>query len=140
MVKPGGAVAILIWSSQMLLPGFPQLEAHLNATSAGIAPFTGDSRPETHFLRGLGWLRNAGLEELSARTFVGDAHAPLSGELRTALIELLQERWAGAESELTPEDRAEYQRLCLPESPDFILDLPDYYVFWTYSMFQGRVA
>ena len=140
VVKPGGAVAILTWSSQMLLPGFPRLEAHLEATSAGIAPFTGASRPETHSLRGLGWLRNAGLQELSAQTFVGDACAPLSGEQRAALTELLQERWAGVESELTSEERAEYRRLCLPESPDFILNLPDYYAFWTYSMFHGRVA
>nr|QNO48966.1 hypothetical protein OEPDFBKK_00042 [Methanosarcinales archaeon ANME-2c ERB4] len=33
-----------------------------------------------------------------------------------------------------------YQRLCLAESPEFILDLPDYYAFYTYSMFQGRVS
>jgi demethylmenaquinone methyltransferase/2-methoxy-6-polyprenyl-1,4-benzoquinol methylase len=37
-------------------------------------------------------------------------------------------------------DRAEYQRLCKPESPDFILNLADYYAFFTYSMFRGVVA
>jgi len=40
VVKPGGSVAILGWSSQQLLPGYPLLEARLNATSAGIAPFS----------------------------------------------------------------------------------------------------
>lgn len=80
VVKPGGSVAILAWSSEKLLPGYPLLEAHLGATSSGI------------------------------------------------------------ESELTQEDRAEYQRLCLPESPDFILNHPDYYAFFTYSMFHGRAA
>jgi demethylmenaquinone methyltransferase/2-methoxy-6-polyprenyl-1,4-benzoquinol methylase len=55
-------------------------------------------------------------------------------------------RWPGVESELRQEDAdskhpwAEYQRLCLPESPDFILDHPDYYAFFTYSMFHGKVA
>ncbi len=39
----------------------------------------------------------------------------------------------------TLEDQAEYQRLCLPESPDFILDHPDYYALFTYSMFHGKV-
>jgi len=39
VVKPGGSVIILAWSSQQLLPGYPVLEAHLNATSSGIAPF-----------------------------------------------------------------------------------------------------
>jgi ubiquinone/menaquinone biosynthesis C-methylase UbiE len=140
VVKPGGTVAILSWTSQMLLPGFPVLEARLNATSPGIAPFTAGSRPELHFPRALGWFRDAGLEELSVRTFVSDAHAPLSGELRSALLELFRERWPGAEQELTPEDRAEYRRICLPESPEFVLDHPDYYAFWTVSMFRGKVA
>jgi len=140
VVKPGGIVVVLSWTSQVLLPGFPLLEARLNATSPGIAPFTAGSRPELHFLRGLGWFRDAGLEEVSVQTLVADAHAPLSGELRSALAELLQERWSGAKPELRSEDWAEYQRLCLSESPDFIVNHPDYYAFWTYSMFRGRVA
>ncbi|GAG01114.1 unnamed protein product, partial [marine sediment metagenome] len=140
VVKPGGSVAILAWSSQQLLPGYPLLEARLNATSAGIAPFVKGKRPELHFLRALGWFREAGLEEPMAQTFVGDAHAPLSDDMRGALMALLEMRWPGVQSEVTPEDWAEYQRLCQPESPGFILDLPDYYAFFTYSMFRGKVA
>jgi ubiquinone/menaquinone biosynthesis C-methylase UbiE len=140
VVKHGGSVAILAWSSQMLLPGFPLLEARLNATSSGIAPFASGFRPESHFLRALGWFRAAGLEEVSAHTFSGDTHAPLSGELRSALIALLQMRWPGVESELRQDDWAEHRRLCLPDSLDFILNHPDYYAFFTYSMFRGRVA
>jgi demethylmenaquinone methyltransferase/2-methoxy-6-polyprenyl-1,4-benzoquinol methylase len=55
-------------------------------------------------------------------------------------------RWPGVESELREMGAdseklwAEYQRLCLPESPDFILDHPDYYAFFTYSTFRGRVV
>jgi demethylmenaquinone methyltransferase/2-methoxy-6-polyprenyl-1,4-benzoquinol methylase len=52
---------------------------------------------------------------------------------------LLEMRWPGVQSEVSQEDWAEFQRLCQPESPDFILDLPDYYAFFTYSMFQGKV-
>lgn len=140
VVKPGGSVALLAWSSQMLLPGFPLLEARLNATSSGIAPFSTDYRPELHFLRGLGWFRDAGLRELSVQTFAGGAHAPLSAALRCALIALFQMRWPEVDSELAQEDRAQYRHLCLPESPDLILDHPDYYAFFTYSMFRGRVA
>jgi ubiquinone/menaquinone biosynthesis C-methylase UbiE len=140
VVKPGGSVAILAWSSEKLLPGYPLLEARLNATSSGIAPFTKGKRPELHFLRALGWFRDAGLEEPTARTFAGDAYAPLADDLRRALIALLEMRWPGVESELAQEDRAEYRRLCLPESPDFILNHPDYYAFFTYSMFRGKVA
>jgi len=140
VVKPGGSVTILFWSSQQLLPGYPLLEARLNATSQGIAPFTKDMRPELHFLRALGWFRNAGLKESTAQTFVGDVHAPLSDDIRSALLSLIEMRWGNVESELTQEDWAEYQRLCKPESPDFILNLPDYYAFFTYSLFSGRAA
>jgi demethylmenaquinone methyltransferase/2-methoxy-6-polyprenyl-1,4-benzoquinol methylase len=139
VARPGGRVAILAWSSEALLPGYPLLEARLSATSAGIAPFTPETRAELHFLRALGWFRDAGLEGPTARTFVGDAHAPLSDDLRQALVALFEMRWPGVEAELTQEDQVAYRRLCLPESPDFILDHPDYYAFFTYSMFCGRV-
>ena len=64
VVKPGGSVIILARSSQQLLPGYPVLEARLNATSSGIAPYARGMRPELHFLRMLGWFRRAGMERL----------------------------------------------------------------------------
>jgi demethylmenaquinone methyltransferase/2-methoxy-6-polyprenyl-1,4-benzoquinol methylase len=140
VVKPGGLVAITAWSSEKLLPGHPQLEARLNATIPGIAPFAAGMKPESHFLRALGWFREAGLEEPEAQTFAGDAYAPLTDDLRRALASLFQMRWPGMKEELAREDWEEYQRLCLPESPDFILNRPDYYAFFTYSMFSGFVA
>ena len=139
VVKPGGCIAILAWSSQQLLPGYPLLEAHLNATSIGIAPFIKGKNPEKHFLRALGWFRQIGLEASKAQTFIGDVHAPLNEDTRQALISLIQMRWSGVQSELTGEEWAEFQRLCQPESPDFILDRPDYYAFFTYSLFSGKV-
>jgi hypothetical protein len=133
-------VAIMAWSYQQLLPGYPLLEARLNATAAGIAPFIEGMRPERHFLRALGWLRDAGVHQPTAQTFVRDVQAPLSDDIRAALISLFGMRWGGAKSGVTPEDWAEYQSLCQPESPDFILDLPDYYAFFTYTLFHGKVA
>ena len=140
VVKPGGSIAILFWSSQQLLPGYPLLEARLNSTSSGIAPFSKGKRPALHFLRALGWFNEAGLNGPGAQTFVGDVHAPLGDDIRSALISLFQMRWGELQSELPQDDREEYRRLCQPESPDFILNLPDYYAFFTYSMFGGRVA
>lgn len=140
VVKPGGNVAIFAWSSESLLPGYPLLEARLNATSSGVAPFVKGKKPELHFLRALGWFRDAGLVEPTVRTFTGDAYAPLTDDLRYALIALFDMRWPGVEPELTQEDCAEYRRLCLPESPDFILNHPDYYAFFTCSMFHGKVV
>jgi demethylmenaquinone methyltransferase/2-methoxy-6-polyprenyl-1,4-benzoquinol methylase len=140
VVKPGGKIAILAWSSQQLLPGYPSLEARINATSSGIAPFVRGKSPEVHFTRALGWFREAGLEALTAQTFVGAVHAPLNDDVRAELFSLFQMRWPGVQSELIPEDWVEFQRLCQPESPDFILNLPDYCAFFTYSLFSGTVS
>jgi ubiquinone/menaquinone biosynthesis C-methylase UbiE len=139
VVKPGGIVAILFWSSQKLLPGYPLLEARLNATYAANFPYTEDIKPELHILRTLGWFQKAGLSEPQVRTFVADVHAPLDDATRNALTGSFQMFWGNAESEVTPQDWAEFQRLCQPGSPDFILALADYYAFITYSLFFGRV-
>lgn len=140
VVKPGGIVSIASWSSEKLLPGYPRLEARLGATSAGIAPFAQGTKPEWHFLRALGWFNELGLEEVKSRVFANSIHAPLNDELRNALVELFRERWPNVAAELLPDDLAEFQRLCLPDSPDFIVDCPDYYAFFTYTMFWGRVS
>jgi demethylmenaquinone methyltransferase/2-methoxy-6-polyprenyl-1,4-benzoquinol methylase len=140
VVKPGGRAAILAWSSEQLLPGHPTLEARLKATTMGIAPFNRGMKPALHFLRALGWFRTVGFAEPTSWTFAGDAYAPLSDELRNGVEAILQMRWPGAEAELGPEDWAEYQRLCQPESAGYILNRPDYYAFFTYSMFSGLVG
>jgi demethylmenaquinone methyltransferase/2-methoxy-6-polyprenyl-1,4-benzoquinol methylase len=140
VVKPGGSVIILAWSSQQLLPGYPVLEAHLNATSSGIAPFAEGAAPEMHFPRMMGWFSRAGMKEVTPRTFVGDVCAPLSEEIRSALTALIEMRWVDIRAELSEGDWVEFQRLCMPESSEFILDLPDYYAFFTYSLFRGRVV
>jgi hypothetical protein len=138
VVKPRGTVALLAWSSEQLLPGYPELEARLKATAAGLAPFARGMPPSRHFSRALEWFRELGLVEAAARTFAGTAYAPLSDELREALTALVEMRWPGAEGELTADERAEFKRLTDPASPDFILNDPSYYAFFTYSMFWGK--
>jgi demethylmenaquinone methyltransferase/2-methoxy-6-polyprenyl-1,4-benzoquinol methylase len=140
VVRPGGQVALLVWSSQTLLPGHPLLEARLDATGPGLAPYRRGTPPEQHHLRGLGLLRAAGLEELRARAVAGHAHAPLAPDVRDALVALIEMRWPGAEEELSPEDAAEFSRLCRPGSEEFIVDHPDYYACFTETLFQGRVT
>ena len=140
VVKPGGTVAILAWSSQQLLPGYPMLEARLNAVSSGYSRLIKGKRPEQHFSRALGWFAKAGFPEFSARTFVSDIQAPLSDDISVALDSLFQMLWGEPLPELAKEDWAEFERLCSPKSPDFILNEPDYYAFFTYSMFYGKVT
>ena len=139
VVKPGGMVALLVWSSQMLLPGYPFLEARLNLTSPGVAPFTRAMIPEVHYLRTLGWFHDAGMKNCEAKTFVGDACAPLSDKMREAMTVMLHMRWEGADSEVSKDEWAEFQKLSSKDSPDFILDRSDYYAFFTYSLFRGTV-
>ncbi len=139
VVRPGGQVAILGYSTQVLLPGYPLLEARLNATASAVTHLAKGRRPEAHFLRALGWFREVGLAEPAARTVVGTVYAPLGDGIRRALISLFGMLWEEMQSKMSQADREEYRRLADPQSPDYILDSPDYYAFITYSMFAGRV-
>ena len=140
VVRPGGKVVLLYWSSQKLLPGYPLLEARLDAAFAEAAPYTqGVRRPELHLLCALGWLQQAGLANLSAQTFIADLHAPLDETIRSALTMTFQMFWSSLRARVSAGDWAEFEQLCRVDSPDFILNRPDYYAFLTYSMFQGTV-
>ena len=138
VVRPGGQVALLAWTSQQLLPGHTLLEARLNATCSAYAPFFQGKSPESYYPRVLRWFSEAGLTDAVARTFVRDIQAPLSIEYRIALISLFEMLWT--ESAATEADRLVYRRLCQAESPDCVLDLPEYYAFFTYTLFSGRVS
>ena len=136
-LRPGGKLGYMFWSGQQLLPGYPALEARLGATRAGLAPFAAGREPRAHPSRGLGWLRAAGLERVQGLTLAGTAQAPLTPPLRRALASLLEMRWPGAQEELSPADRDLFARLSWPDSPEYILDLPDYYAFFTYTLIWG---
>ncbi len=139
LIKPGGRLILGYWSSQCLLPGYPALEARLNASPAGIAPFVAGSTPDAHFLYTLRWMQQAGLVNTRAETFVHTVAAPLAPDLQKALTELLVMRWGSAGNDVSTEDWQTCQRLCRAESPDFILNRPGYCAFFTYSVFQGSV-
>ena len=66
-------------------------------------------------------------------------HAPLNDDVRAELLALFRMHWSGMKSDLTQDDWAESQRLCEQESPDFILNHPDYFAFFTYSLSSGTV-
>jgi demethylmenaquinone methyltransferase/2-methoxy-6-polyprenyl-1,4-benzoquinol methylase len=139
VIKPGGKIALLIYSSQILLPGYPLLEAKLNATSAGIAPFTVDRRPGSHHMCILGWFRELGFVKPEARTYVHDIQAPLIDDIRDAVAALIDMRWGEENPELSPEDRDSFRKLTSLESPDCIMNRPDYYAFFTFSLFQAKI-
>ncbi len=139
VVRPGGSIILLGWSSQQLLPGYPLLEARLNATCSAYNPFFRDQCPESHFARAARCFQSLGLEDLQSQTFAGDVQAPLDKEVRAALSSLFEMLWGTPQPEVTAKDWADYKRLCSPGSSDFILNIPEYYAFFTYSMFRGRI-
>jgi len=139
VVRPGGKLFILVWTSQLILPGYPVLEARLNATSSSYIPVQQERGMEGQFMRLPYWFKKAGLESIQGQTFVGDVLAPLSYGERTALQSLFEMVWGLPQPGESPEIRKEYVRLCTPGSPDYILDLPGYYAFFTYTLFQGTI-
>lgn len=140
MVKPGGSITLLGWSSQQILPGYPLLEARLNGTCSGYLPFLKDKDPETNFMRAPHWFQRAGLKDIQARIFASDVHAPLDTPLRVALTSLFDMLWGTPQAYTSQDDWNAFRRLCDSASSDFILNIPDYYGFFTYTIFRGKVT
>lgn len=138
VVKPGGRIAMLFWSSQVLLPGYAQLEARLMRALAETTHYM-NVAPEKHFLRAKGWMQKAGLKDISAESFAADIRTPLSAEL----IEAVQDCWRmffdPLKAYVDKKDWDLLQRLSDSQSEDCLIDRPDYYCLLTYSMFVGRV-
>jgi demethylmenaquinone methyltransferase / 2-methoxy-6-polyprenyl-1,4-benzoquinol methylase len=139
VIKPGGEIILLGWSSQQVLPGYPLLEARLNATGSAYLPFLKDKSPEANFLTALRAFQRVGLKDVVADTFVSTIQPPLNDECKTAIAALFEMLWGTPQPEVSQEDQQAYQRLCKRTSPDFILNSPEYYGFFTYSMFRGSV-
>jgi SAM-dependent methyltransferase len=137
VLKPGGRLALMAYSTQQLLPGYPGLEARLNATKAGQAPFAPGDAPGDHFLRLPERLSQAGLIKIRARSFIAEFSAPLEPAIREALLELMDMRWGAVQAEVSAADWELFSRLCRPDSPECILEQPGYYGFFTYTMFSA---
>lgn len=118
VVRPGGRIILLGWSGQQLLPGYPILEARLNATCSAYLPYLAAHPPERQFARAPHWFRDAALEHVQVRTYVGTIQAPLSKPLRLALLDLFAMLWGQQQPKVSPQDWEEYQRLCTAGAAD----------------------
>jgi demethylmenaquinone methyltransferase/2-methoxy-6-polyprenyl-1,4-benzoquinol methylase len=90
-------------------------------------------------MRALHGFREVGLREPDVRSFLGEVRGPLSDGIRRALISLMDMLWEDPPTGLSPDEMQEYGRLRRIDSDDFIFDCPDYYAFFTYTMFYGTV-
>jgi demethylmenaquinone methyltransferase/2-methoxy-6-polyprenyl-1,4-benzoquinol methylase len=139
VVKPGGRIMISGWSGQQILPGYSLLEARLNSDYSAYIPYLKDIDPERHFMRTAAWFHTAGLDSVRVRTFVGEAQAPLTTEVKAAITNLFEMLWSEQEHEISLSDWREVEQLCDPASPDCILDQPGYYAYFTITLFEGTV-
>lgn len=140
VLKPGGTLALAAWSSQMLLPGYPGLEARLNATDRGTAPFQPVMEPDRHFFCTGHVLKKMGFQKIRVKSFLQDIRAPFSREMHRALLDLITMRWGRSPDKIPAGDRELYHSLTDPGSRNFILDDPEYYGFFTYTLFTGIKA
>ncbi|MBN2524560.1 MAG: class I SAM-dependent methyltransferase [Bacteroidales bacterium] len=138
VIKPGGSVYLLFWSSQKLLPGYPVLEARLNTTSSATAPFIREMNPSHHIMNGIYWLQKSGFKDVSVKTHTGDIIAPFNENDRNALTIIIQMFWGGSQSEVNEDDWKEFINLTDENSDQSILNSQHYYGFYTYTLFQGK--
>lgn len=138
VLKPGGKLALMAWSSQQLLPGYPDLEAQLNTTREGLAPFESGMAPENHFLCTSRALANSGFQDIRARTFIRDIQAPLTDDIRAALESLFEMRWTLNPTGLSTQAKDRYLSLISSQTEGYILNDPCYYGYFTYTLFEGR--
>jgi ubiquinone/menaquinone biosynthesis C-methylase UbiE len=139
VVKPGGFVSVMFWFNQTLLPGYPLLEAELNLAHAKANPYLADVPPRLQFMRALGWLREAGLDDLSATAYTVHHQAPFSDEKRRALIYCFQMFWENVSTLVSKKDWSLFQELSGLGPGECILDSPDYVCAITYMLYRGRV-
>lgn len=137
VVRPGGRVGLLFFATQVLLGGYPALEARLDAAHARQSPYLG-APVALQPARALAWLEGAGLERASVHTFTADLTAPLDRETRGALAFWIDMLWGEPSAGLSATDRELFGRICLPDSPEFVGDQPGYAGFLTYRLFVAH--
>jgi len=144
VVRPGGRVIVKESQvlSAMFLPGHPELERRIQLVEIERTRDEGGGRS---FLERrqttLASMRLAGLERLSARTYLIERRAPL-GEVDRDYIQrtVFDRNWGERlRSLLGAQDWAERDRLCGAESPANVLRSADYHCLYPVTVFVGEV-
>jgi demethylmenaquinone methyltransferase/2-methoxy-6-polyprenyl-1,4-benzoquinol methylase len=139
ITKPGGRIAVLFWSSQKLLPGYPLLEAKLNATKSAIMSANPDISEELHFMSTPLWMKKAGLKNIKVKTFSADIQAPFDKQTEEGLLILFDMFWGRSEQEVSKEIWNKFTEITNPDSSNYILKNENYAGFLTYTIFVGEV-
>ncbi len=136
-LKPGGKIYLLFWTSQKFLPGYPLLEARLNASTSANTPYVEDMDSYTHVMNATKWLTKAKFSNVGAESFIGNIASPLTENDKKALTIFFEMLWGNTASEISKNDWGKFEEICTPGSDNFILNQPDYYGYYTYTLFKG---
>lgn len=139
VTKAGGKIALVFWSNQSLLCGYPELESRLNLAFTKNTFYLSNSHPKYHFMKALGWLQERGCKDTQAASFNSCASNPMEKKIKEALINCFAMFWDSLRDQVSESDYNSYQQLCNPNSKHFILNEADYYGFQTYTVFLGTV-
>ena len=139
IVRPGGTIAVLFWSSHRILPGYPILEGALNSVPAANIPMTEDKPPALHFMSARSWLTGTGLVDVRSCTFASDINGPLNEAELETMQTFAEMFWGAAESQVSPEVWKKFKEITDPDSDCYVFGDPSYAGLITYTMFTGTV-
>lgn len=111
ILKPGGTINLSYWTSQKLLPGYPLLEARLDASTTAHAPYTEEMDSYIHVMNAKQWLKTAGFIDIKVKTFTADVTGPLEDHDQKALAVFFQMFW-GSRSMMFPKMTGIYLMSC----------------------------
>ncbi len=100
-----------------------------------------DERDTTHVRNLFGWLRQAGLQNISARTIIIERTTPLTSADEHYFVEGVFNGYWGhrVRPYLSLEDWTILSELCDPASPGFCLRRPDFHHIQTFTVVMGEV-
>jgi demethylmenaquinone methyltransferase/2-methoxy-6-polyprenyl-1,4-benzoquinol methylase len=144
VVRPGGR--IVVKESQLLsalfLPGHPELERRIQLAEIRRTLEEGGGRSfQERRQTTLASLRAAGLAGVATRSYLLERRAPLGAADRDYIQKTVFARnWGDRLREgLAPEDWARRSALCEPDSPENVLESPDYYCLYPITVFSAPV-
>jgi SAM-dependent methyltransferase len=100
-----------------------------------------DERDTTAARNLFGWLKAAGFNDITPKTIVIERTAPLTQEDELYFLEGVFRGYWGhrVQPYLSPEEWAELEQLCDPDSPYFCLRRPDFHHIQTFTTISGRL-
>ncbi len=130
IAKPGAKIAVVFWSSQKLLSGYPYLESALNNTKTGNRPFGENGTPS--------WFKKVGLNKITVKSYAADIYN-VNPDMIAVLPQFFNMFWGQAKPEVSEEIWAKYTDIINPKSENFLLKDNCYTGLITYTTYIATV-